>query len=122
MKFKMNKNRIKFLLASMLLAASLPALALTGDSDKPVNIDSENQSLDLQGNVATFTGNVIVTRGSIKITADKVVVTRPGGDSKRPSLMLTVTLPPFTRCRTTANRFRVMRPNCIMSLPMTLLS
>lgn len=83
MKFKMNKNNIKFLLASLLLAASLPALALTGDSDKPVNIDSENQSLDLQGNVATFTGNVIVTQGSIKITADKVVVTRPGGDSKK---------------------------------------
>lgn len=82
MKFKMNKNSLKLLLASMLLATSVPALALTGDSDKPVNIDSQNQALDLQGNVATFTGNVIVTQGSIKITADKVVVTRPGGDSK----------------------------------------
>lgn len=83
MKFKMNKNSLKLLLVSTLLATSLPALALTGDSDKPVNIDSVNQALDLQGNVATFTGNVIVTQGSIKITADKVVVTRPGGDSKK---------------------------------------
>lgn len=99
MKFKMNKNSIKFLLASLLLAASLPALALTGDSDKPVNIDSENQSLDLQGNVATFTGNVVVTQGSIKITADKVVVTRPGGDSKKLSLMLTAIRRPSIRCR-----------------------
>jgi lipopolysaccharide export system protein LptA len=83
MKFKMNKNSLKLLLVSALLANSLPALALTGDSDKPVNIDSVNQALDLQGNVATFTGNVIVTQGTIKITADKVVVTRPGGDSNK---------------------------------------
>lgn len=82
MKFKTN-NSLKLLAVSALLSASLPAFALTGDSDKPVNIDSQNQQLDMQGNVATFTGNVIVTQGSIKITADKVVVTRPGGDSKK---------------------------------------
>lgn len=82
MKFKMN-NSIKRLTASLLLAISVPALALTDDSSKPVNVDSENQALDMQGNVATFTGNVVVTQGSIKITADKVVVTRPGGDSKK---------------------------------------
>ena len=43
MKFKMNKNSLKLLLVSALLATSLPALALTGDSDKPVNIDSVNR-------------------------------------------------------------------------------
>ncbi|AUX92096.1 lipopolysaccharide ABC transporter substrate-binding protein LptA [Mixta gaviniae] len=78
-----HNNSLKLLLITTLLAASVPALALTGDSEKPVNIDSANQALDLQGNVATFTGNVIVTQGSIKITADKVVVTRPGGDSNK---------------------------------------
>lgn len=83
MKSKMNKHSLKLLLVSALLASSTPALAVTGDSDKPVNIDSENQALDLQGNVATFTGNVIVTQGTIKITADKVVVTRPSGDSNK---------------------------------------
>ena len=36
MKFKMNKNSLKLLLVSALLATSLPALALTGDSDKPI--------------------------------------------------------------------------------------
>ncbi|MBV4367055.1 lipopolysaccharide ABC transporter substrate-binding protein LptA [Erwinia sp. BNK-24-b] len=82
MKFRM-RNNLKFLTLGLLLAASLPAFALTGDSDKPVNVDSENQALDMQGNVATFTGNVIVTQGSIKITADKVVVTRPNGDSNK---------------------------------------
>ncbi|MFD1804449.1 lipopolysaccharide ABC transporter substrate-binding protein LptA [Mixta tenebrionis] len=78
-----HNRSLKLLLISTLLAAGAPALALTGDSDKPVNIDSANQALDLQGNVATFTGNVIVTQGSIKITADKVVVTRPNGDSQK---------------------------------------
>ena len=82
MKFRM-RNNLKFLTLGLLLAASLPAFALTGDSDKPVNVDSENQALDMQGNVATFTGNVIVTQGTIKITADKVVVTRPNGDSNK---------------------------------------
>ncbi|WP_067705954.1 MULTISPECIES: lipopolysaccharide ABC transporter substrate-binding protein LptA [unclassified Erwinia] len=82
MKFKM-KNNLKLITLSLLLAASLPAFALTGDSNQPVNVSSENQSLDMQSNVTTFTGNVVVTQGTIKITADKVVVTRPGGDSKK---------------------------------------
>jgi len=82
MKSKMNKS-LKLLTATLLLAVSVPALALKSDSDKPVNIDSENQALDMQGNVATFTGKVVVTQGTIKITADKVVVTRPGGDSNK---------------------------------------
>lgn len=82
MKSKM-QHSLKLLIASLFLATSIPALALTGDSNKPVNVDSANQALDMQGNVATFTGNVIVTQGSIKITADKVVVTRPGCDSNK---------------------------------------
>ncbi|MDR8274069.1 lipopolysaccharide transport periplasmic protein LptA, partial [Acinetobacter baumannii] len=63
-----------------LLAASLPALAKTGDTDQPIHIESDQQSLDMQGNVVTFTGNVVVTQGTIKINADKVVVTRPGNE------------------------------------------
>ena len=100
----MHNNSLKLLLITTLLAASVPALALTGDSEKPVNIDSANRALDLQGNVATFTGNVIVTQGSIKITADKVVVTRPAATATKPSLTLTVRRRPFISCRTTANR------------------
>ncbi|MCS2148571.1 lipopolysaccharide ABC transporter substrate-binding protein LptA [Scandinavium manionii] len=79
MKFRNNKFSFKLALASVLLASSLPALALTGDTDQPIHIESDQQSLDMQGNVATFTGNVIVTQGTIKINADKVVVTRPAG-------------------------------------------
>ncbi|KYP88678.1 lipopolysaccharide transporter, partial [bacteria symbiont BFo2 of Frankliniella occidentalis] len=39
MKFK-NKSSLNLLLASGLLALSLPALAVTGDSDQPVHINS----------------------------------------------------------------------------------
>lgn len=77
MKFRTNKLSLKLALVASLLAASLPATALTGDTDQPIHIESDQQSLDMQGNVVTFTGNVVVTQGSIKINADKVVVTRP---------------------------------------------
>ncbi|MDX7990603.1 lipopolysaccharide ABC transporter substrate-binding protein LptA [Xenorhabdus littoralis] len=70
-------------LFSTLFAVSLPVLALKEDSKKPITIDSSRQSLDLTGNVATFTDNVIVKQGSIDIRADKVVVTRPEGDAKK---------------------------------------
>ncbi|MEY8711782.1 lipopolysaccharide transport periplasmic protein LptA [Mangrovibacter phragmitis] len=80
MKFKINKLSLNVLVAGALFAASLPAFALTGDTDKPIHIESDQQSLDMQGNIVTFTGNVVVTQGSIKINADKVVVTRPGGE------------------------------------------
>ncbi|MGO3446218.1 MAG: lipopolysaccharide ABC transporter substrate-binding protein LptA [Kluyvera intermedia] len=77
MKFRTNKLSLKLALASAILAASLPALAKTGDTDQPIHIESDQQSLDMQGNIVTFTGNVVVTQGTIKINADKVVVTRP---------------------------------------------
>ena len=67
MKFKTNKLSLNLVLASSLLAASIPAFAVTGDTDQPIHIESDQQSLDMQGNVVTFTGNVIVTQGTIKI-------------------------------------------------------
>ncbi|KLU15883.1 MULTISPECIES: lipopolysaccharide ABC transporter substrate-binding protein LptA [Xenorhabdus] len=70
-------------IASTLFAVSLPVLALKDDTKKPITIDSARQSLDLTGNVATFTDNVIVKQGSIDIHADKVVVTRPEGNSDK---------------------------------------
>lgn len=85
MKFKMNPHPgLKpLLLTGMLLFIDFPALALKSDSEKPVKIYSENQALDIQGNVATSTGNVIITQGTIKLTADKVVVTNPAGDKNK---------------------------------------
>lgn len=79
MKSRKSQKTNNLFIAGALLAASLPALAVTGDTDQPIHIDSAQQSLDMQGNVVTFTGNVVVTQGTIKINADKVVVIRPSG-------------------------------------------
>ena len=97
MKFKTNKLSLNLVLASSLLAASIPAFAVTGDTDQPIHIESDQQSLDMQGNVVTFTGNVIVTQGTIKINADKVA---------------TVNRQRSTRCRTTVNPLKVTLPRC----------
>ncbi len=78
------KNRIRnAFIASAIFAVSLPALALKDDTQKPISIDSVKQALDMTGNTATFTEDVIVKQGSIDIRANKVVVTRPDGDSKK---------------------------------------
>ena len=50
MKFKTNKLSLNLVLASSLLAASIPAFAVTGDTDQPIHIESDQQSLDMQGN------------------------------------------------------------------------
>ena len=72
MKSKTNKLSLNLVLASALLAASIPAFAVTGDTEQPIHIESDQQSLRYEGNpAATFTGNVIVTQGTIKINADK---------------------------------------------------
>lgn len=104
MKFKTNKLSLKAIIASALLAASLPAIAVTGDTEQPIHIESDTQSLDMQGNVVTFTGNVVMTQGTIKINADKVVVTVLAASRAKRLLMAMVIRPRSTRCRTTANR------------------
>ncbi|WP_440866846.1 lipopolysaccharide ABC transporter substrate-binding protein LptA [Symbiopectobacterium purcellii] len=79
MKFNTNNVWRHAAIASALLAASLPALAVTGDTSQLIHIDSAQQSLDMQGNTVTFTGNVTVKQGTIDVKAEKVVVTRPQG-------------------------------------------
>ena len=60
---------------------SLSAFALKDDTNKPINIVSDNQSLDMENSVVTFTDNVVITQGSILIKANKVVITRPPENS-----------------------------------------
>ncbi|MCV9879742.1 lipopolysaccharide ABC transporter substrate-binding protein LptA [Brenneria izbisi] len=83
MKSKTNNLMRNTLIAGALFAVSVPALALTGDSNQPIHIDSEQQSLDMQSNTVTFTGNVVVKQGTIEVKADKVVVTQPQGERGR---------------------------------------
>lgn len=79
MKSRRNKLSLSLVLVSTLVMTSFSTWALTGDTNQPIHIESDQQSLDMDGNVVTFTGNVVATQGTIKINADKVVVTRPGG-------------------------------------------
>lgn len=79
-----SKNKIShLLLACSLLAASLSAFALTGDTEQPAEVKSDKQTLDMETNTVTFIDNVVIKQGTIEIKADKVVVTRPGGDQSK---------------------------------------
>lgn len=83
MKLQIQNNRLQWWLTISLLTFCFPAMALSSDSKQPVNLEALNQALDLGKNTTTLTDHVIITRGSTKITADKVVVFRPDGDSRK---------------------------------------
>lgn len=55
----------------------------TGDTEQPMHITSNSQSLDITNNIATFNDSVVITQGSINIIADKVIVTTPNGDQNK---------------------------------------
>jgi len=73
----MKSTSNKILLSAVLIMASFSASALKDDTNQPINIVSDNQSLDMENSVVTFTDNVVITQGSILIKANKVVITRP---------------------------------------------
>ncbi|NDL63536.1 lipopolysaccharide ABC transporter substrate-binding protein LptA [Acerihabitans arboris] len=80
MKSKIQNNIYNVFAAGALLLASANAMALTDDTNQPINIDSAQQAVDMQTNTVTLTGTVVVKQGSIDIRADKVVITRPNGE------------------------------------------
>ena len=53
----------KIVLASTLVLMSFSALALKEDTNQPINIVSDNQSLDMNNRVVTLTDNVVITPG-----------------------------------------------------------
>ncbi|MGQ0285765.1 lipopolysaccharide transport periplasmic protein LptA [Pasteurellaceae bacterium 22721_9_1] len=66
-----------------LMLTSFSTFALKSDTNQPINIVSDNQSLDMENSVVTFTDNVVITQGSILIKASKVVITRPPENSNK---------------------------------------
>lgn len=70
-----------FILLGVLMTTSLSAFALKDDTNQPINIVSDNQSLDMENSVVTFTDNVVITQGLILIKANKIVITRPPENS-----------------------------------------
>ncbi|WP_081299672.1 lipopolysaccharide transport periplasmic protein LptA [Gilliamella sp. wkB112] len=44
-------------------------------NDKPITVDADNQQIDIDKNIITFTGNVHIVQEGLTINADKVVIT-----------------------------------------------
>lgn len=59
-----------------LFGLSFNAFALQSDTSQPINVESVEQSADLQANRIVFSGDVIATQGSIKVKADKIEISR----------------------------------------------
>ena len=80
------------MILSLALAAA-PALAQnTGfgnaqDTKLPVEVTSEQLSVDQKTGVATFTGKVVIVQGQMRLAADRVTVTYAQGDTRRISAM-----------------------------------
>ncbi|MDY4281033.1 MAG: lipopolysaccharide transport periplasmic protein LptA [[Pasteurella] mairii] len=73
MKLTTNKR----ILLTTLMMTSVSAFALKDDTNKPINIESDKQSLNMENSTVTFTDNVVITQGSILIKAQKVIIKRP---------------------------------------------
>jgi lipopolysaccharide export system protein LptA len=51
--------------------------------NKPITIDADNQQIDIEKNMITFSGNVHVVQEGLTIIADKVVITDMQDSSKQ---------------------------------------
>ncbi|MGT3563414.1 lipopolysaccharide ABC transporter substrate-binding protein LptA, partial [Escherichia coli] len=61
----MNRKIRNTLIISTLFSISVPVMALKDDTQQPIVVNSEKQSLNLEKNITTFTQNVVVKQGSI---------------------------------------------------------
>lgn len=76
---KLVNNRLFFVF--ILALGSMPSWALKNDTQQPINIESDNQSLDMENNTLTLTNNVVISQGSILIKANEVIIKRPAEGS-----------------------------------------
>jgi lipopolysaccharide export system protein LptA len=65
-----------FLFSAALLLATGPAFATKADLDKPIEIDSVNQTIDLKNNISIFEKKVSISQGSLSIKAELLKVHR----------------------------------------------
>jgi lipopolysaccharide export system protein LptA len=63
-----------FFITFITLWFSNGALALSNDSEQPIQIEADQASIDNIKGVAIYAGNVIVTQGSIRLNAEKVTL------------------------------------------------
>jgi lipopolysaccharide export system protein LptA len=60
-----------------------PIAGLNYDSSKPIQVNSDTFSADLNAETGTYRGNVIVVQGDMKLHADEVRVLAPDGKARR---------------------------------------
>lgn len=66
----------RFFLSAVLLASGQLALALPGDENQPIEIESNTAFIDDRTGIIIYRGNVLVVQGSMKITADRLTLTQ----------------------------------------------
>lgn len=69
---KARKNRL--CLIALTLISSMHANAFDPDSKAPIEIESDQATLDDKSGTSTYTGNVIVSQGLSKLAAETIVV------------------------------------------------
>ncbi|UAJ65280.1 lipopolysaccharide transport periplasmic protein LptA [Candidatus Schneideria nysicola] len=62
-------------------------LANTTDKKNPIYIQSQNQSINMETGIITFTGNIVITHSTIEIYADKVIITYSNKNSNSASII-----------------------------------
>jgi lipopolysaccharide export system protein LptA len=80
--------RFSALLAAVLACATPAVAAQSGatfgiDSNRPIAVNGDSFTADLNAETGTFSGNVIVTQGEVRLRADTVTVVSPGGNTSR---------------------------------------
>ena len=76
---------LAFTLVLALLLVSNHCLALEGDKQQPISIESSQAEADYKKGTTTYTGNVLLTQGSLKIQADQLIIYR--GDKRVNSIV-----------------------------------
>lgn len=64
------------------LSLSAPAMAGSGDFQKPITVDARTQSMDGKNKVTRFKDNVTISQGSLTIKADEVEVSAKDGQGR----------------------------------------
>ena len=67
-------DRLRRILAAVLLASAGHALALPGDRDQPISIAADRAEHDDARRITIYRGNVEVDQGSLHITGDNVTI------------------------------------------------
>ena len=76
-------ERLAGLAAGLLLCLPLPAPALDTDREQPIELESDQASIDERRGVNVFTGNVHMRQGSMNLRGDRMTVYLVDGSIER---------------------------------------